>query len=294
MEYPQHQHCTLCGKGPLKPMKGYEKHFLVKCSNCGFVLTSRIPSQQELEEHYNTYSYSYEHYLSPITVQRYNHLLDEFEPFRKTNRLIDVGCGLGFFLVEAAKRGWEVYGTEYSNAAVTTCAAKGIRMKQGELNAADWPADHFDIVTSFEVLEHLNNPNHEIDQIKSILRPGGLFYCTTPNFDTLERYLLKADHNVIGYPEHLSYYTAGTIHKLLTSHGFVREKVLLTGISFTRIRQTCCNSDQKLISAESDDERVRMHIEKRPWLQYMKNMMNGLLTLTRKGLSLKVYYINRK
>jgi SAM-dependent methyltransferase len=227
-------------------------------------------------------------------VQRYHELLDEFEKYRKTNRLIDVGCGLGFFLVEAAKRGWEVYGTEYSQAAVDACTAKGIRMKHGELKASDWPADHFDVVTSFEVIEHLNNPNKEMSQVSSILRQGGLFYATTPNFDALTRYWLKADYNVIVYPEHLSYFTVKTLDRLLTSHGFKKDKVLVTGISFTRIRQTCCNSEQKLISAESDDEKVRMQIEKRPWLQFVKRVLNDVLTVTRKGLSLKVYYVNNK
>jgi SAM-dependent methyltransferase len=294
MEYPKHTTCMLCGKGPLTGLKGYERHYLVKCRNCGFVFIGRIPTVEELEAFYGTYAYGHEQYLSPITVQRYHELLDEFEPYRKTGRLIDVGCGQGFFLTEAAKRGWEVYGTEYSAAAVDYCASKGIRMTRGKLDASHWPAGFFDVVTSFEVLEHINNPNEELEQMKQLLRPGGLFYATTPNFDALNRYLLRADYNMIIYPEHLSYYTAGTLHRLLAAHGFVKKKVQVTGISLTRIRQAYATTTAPVVSKDLEDEKMRVQIEKRPLLRFIKSAVNSLLTLTRTGITLKVYYTRGK
>jgi 2-polyprenyl-3-methyl-5-hydroxy-6-metoxy-1,4-benzoquinol methylase len=65
--------------------------------------------------------------------------------------------------LEVAKRkGWEVYGTEYTDEAVAICAAKGINMIKGKLNPAHYAAESFDIITSFEVIEHINNPNEEL------------------------------------------------------------------------------------------------------------------------------------
>jgi SAM-dependent methyltransferase len=73
--------------------------------------------------------------VSPLTIDSYNKLLDGMEKYRKLNTLIDVGCGKGWFLLEARKRGWDVYGTEFSDEAIRICIAAGIEMTKGDLNA---------------------------------------------------------------------------------------------------------------------------------------------------------------
>ncbi|HEX4876304.1 MAG TPA: class I SAM-dependent methyltransferase, partial [Chitinophagaceae bacterium] len=254
--YPEHKECLISGSANLKPVKGYEKFYLVKSKPVGFVFCSRIPTVEELIAHYNTYSR--EDYLSPVTIKRYHELLDGFEPYRKTGRILDIGCGIGFFLSVARERGWEVYGTEYTDAAIAKCREKGIRMQQGKLDPTWYPEGHFDIITSFEVIEHINNPKEEIGNIRRLLRKGGLFYFTTPNFNALERYMLKAEYNILHYPEHLSYYTKRTIHYLLSHNGFTRKKLITTGISITRIKTSLKVSKENFVSSVSADEKMRV------------------------------------
>jgi len=110
-----HTECLICKSQKIKQLSDYyESKGLVKCEKCGFVYMEKIPTIEDLNSHYETYSYSSEQYLSPLTIESYNVLLDEFEKYRKTNKILDVGCGRGFFLTQAKKRGWEVYGTEYT------------------------------------------------------------------------------------------------------------------------------------------------------------------------------------
>ncbi len=113
MNVNKHKKCILCGSKEFSLLSGYEEHSLVKCRSCQFVFIDKIPTEQELHEHYKEYAYGTENYFSPITIKKYNLLLDEFEKYRKTNKLLDVGCGVGFFLTIAKERGWDVYGTEY-------------------------------------------------------------------------------------------------------------------------------------------------------------------------------------
>jgi 2-polyprenyl-3-methyl-5-hydroxy-6-metoxy-1,4-benzoquinol methylase len=287
-----HLECLVCGSPGLKALKGYEKHDLVKCRSCGFVFMRRVPSAEELDAYYSTYSYGREQYLSPLTIKSYNILLDELEKFRTNNRLLDVGCGSGFFLDEAKKRGWEVYGTEYSAKAVEMCRQKGITIKEGMLDPVSFGGKTFDVITSFEVLEHINNPKEELASIHKLLRTGGLFYCTTPNFNSLMRYYLGDKYNVITYPEHLSYYTKSTLNKVVTERGFRPYKFLSTGISLSRLR-TSKGSNEELISSGSSDELLRQKIEKKPLLGIAKKIVNSLLTLTNTGLTLKGYYIKK-
>jgi 2-polyprenyl-3-methyl-5-hydroxy-6-metoxy-1,4-benzoquinol methylase len=286
-----HAECFVCNSPKIAAVKGYERHDLAKCRACGFVFMRAIPTLDELNKYYSSYSYGSAQFLSPITIKSYNLLLDEFEKYRKSNRILDVGCGVGFFLEQAKKRGWEVYGTEYSQKAIEICKEKGIQIVDGILDSMKFDYHDFDVVTSFEVIEHINNPVDELRQIRSLLRKGGLFYCTTPNFNSLLRYYLKENYNVIGYPEHLSYYTRRTLSALLRNSGFKKKKFLSTGVSLSIIKNSKPNEvREKRISENSSDEKLRREIETKWYLGVAKKMANNLLTLTSTGLTLKAYF----
>ncbi len=272
-------------------MKDYKKAHLCKCSSCHFVFSQAIPTPEELEKHYEGYGRN--DYLSPITIKRYHELLDKMEVYRNTGRLLDAGCGIGYFLEVAKERGWEVYGTEYTDEAVRMCQEKGINMHKGTLDPANYDPESFDIITSFEVIEHINNPLEELHNFNQILRPGGLVYVTTPNFNSLLRYRLKSAYNVICYPEHLSYYTPKTLKSVFSKSGFKPLKVEATGISLTRLRTSSGKSEQQFISSNSDDEKIRSKMENKWYLQLAKRTINGVLTLFGKGDSLKGWFEKR-
>jgi 2-polyprenyl-3-methyl-5-hydroxy-6-metoxy-1,4-benzoquinol methylase len=247
-----------------------------------------LPTPEALDKHYSGYNRT--PYISPITIKRYHEILDTFEPYRKSNTILDWGCGAGDFLVEAKKRGWKVYGTEYTDEAVKACTEKGINIQKGTLNIKNYSQGFFDIITSFEVLEHINNPLEEVAHFQYLLRVGGLHYLTTPNFNALARYQLKDKYNVIGYPEHLSYYTAQTLKKLFHENGFRSIKIESTGISLTRIKTSLGTSKQLLISEVSDDEKLRVQIEKHPLLQVAKTVANRMFSVLGIGATLKGYF----
>ena len=281
--------CLICGSGSLKQMKGYEKHHLIKCQSCKFVFCEPIPTDIELEAHYENYGRN--DYLSPLTIKRYHEVLDSFEPYRKTNRLIDVGSGIGYFLEEAKKRGWEVYGTEFTDEAIKICSKKGIKMNKGVLNPNNYDSQEFDVITSFEVIEHINNPQEELARFYRILRKGGLVYCTTPNFNSLLRYRLKEKYNVLCYPEHLSYYTPKTLKYVFEKEGFRTKNIKATGISLTRLKTSKATSNQELISQTSDDEVMRNKLETSVILKSVKIFLNWNLTFFGVGDALKGTFI---
>lgn len=288
----KHTSCYICGSNNLKKLAGYyDRHELVKCKACGFVFMENIPSEEELSSYYSEYTYLTKGFLSPLTIKSFNLILDEFESYRKNGNILDVGCGRGSFLVEAKKRGWEVYGTEYSDTAIQLCSKNGIKMTSGRLSANSLPKNYFDVITSFEVIEHINNPVEELKNITSLLRKGGMFYCTTPNFNSLLRYYLKDEYNIIGYPAHLSYYTYKTLNRLFKDSGLSKVKFLTTGISLSRFKTSKKISTEIMISKESSDEMLRNKIEGKWYLGLMKRGANFLLTLFGLGDTLKGYYV---
>lgn len=284
-----HEHCLLCNHSDLRTMKRYAAHHLVQCGNCGFVFAGSIPGTDTLLRHYE--GYGRKNYLSPITVKRYEELLTIFERFRKNNRLLDVGCGIGYFLVVAKAKNWEVHGTEFTDDAIRICREKGLTVQQGMLQTGNYEPSSFDVITTFEVIEHINNPKEEVRKFHSLLRKGGIVYVTTPNFQSLSRLLLREKWNVIAYPEHLSYYTQATLTRLFTEAGFSLLNLRTTGMSITRLKTSLRLSGQSFIAATSDDERLRGTLESNRLLKMFKSMTNQLLSGFRIGDSIKATFI---
>ncbi len=284
-------HCLICNNNGLKTLSTYHNAYLVKCKNCGFVFCNKIPSTEELIAHYNTYPRN--DTISPITIKRYGELLETFEPFKKTGNILDVGCGNGHFLSEAKKRGWKVFGTEYTDTAMEICRKKDITMFQGKLNPKDFGDLQFDVITSFEVLEHINNPQEEINNFNQLLREGGVVYLTTPNFDSLSRYWLKDKWSIIEYPEHLCYYNSVTLNNLFKNSGFEKSTIQTSGISLNRLQQSS-NKKNETVAKSNADESLRNKTENNPMFALIKKAVNSMLTITKKGDTLKGMFIKQK
>lgn len=282
--------CISCKSTHLKIMPAYSRAFLVKCGDCGLVFGKEDPSPEELTAHYTNYP-RYQT-LSPITEKRYNELLDKFESYRKTNNLIDLGCSNGLFLECAKKRGWNVYGTEYAQECIDYCAKNNITVFKSDKLPPEFFKLQFDVVTSFEVIEHINTPNPEMDFIKKILRKGGAHYVTTPNFRSISRLLLKEKWNVIEYPEHLTYYTAKTLNDLMIKHGFKKQFLVTTGVSLLRFNQSRGKDEINRTLNNNVDENLRESIEKNILLQWVKNFLNFLLNAFKIGDAMKGLYVN--
>lgn len=284
-----HNKCLICDSERIRDMKDYEVIRLCRCSNCNFVFSRIIPTKQELYNYYQGYGLN--SYLSPLTIKRYNQLLDKFEPYRKTNKILDFGCGTGYFLIEAKKRGWEVYGVELSQEAIKQCVQKNISTSKDIIHILGYEKEMFDVIVSIEVLEHINNPNEELTNFRSILRKGGLVYVTTPNFNSVLRHYLKAKYNIIKYPEHLTYYTPATLKKVFEINGFKKIKIETTGLSSTRLKTSKGKSTQRIISPVSDDEKIRNSIEDKIHMRLLKRTVNSLLTVIGSGDSLKGWFV---
>lgn len=287
----KHTNCLICGSDKLKKLNRYADNYLVKCLSCGLVFCEPIPSVEELNKYYKTYAYE-NNYYSPITKHRYLTLLNSFKKYRKTNKILDVGCGNGFFLEAAREQGWEVYGTEYSEKAIEILKEKGIKSYKGKLEIRDFNEESFDVITSFEVLEHINNPQEEIKNFYYLLRNNGILYVTTPNFNSISRDLLKERWDIIGYPEHLTYYSKKTIHKLIKENGFKKNSLKTTGFSISRYRKSKVKNKEKA-SETNFDEGFREKVDNKLGYKMVFKIVNFLLNLFKKGDSIKAYYIKK-
>jgi SAM-dependent methyltransferase len=149
----------------------------------------------------------------------------------KGGRLLDVGCGLGYFL-KAVRRhaGWEGFGIDPSPPAVDFArrrlALTNVRLGRGE----DWPVEEggFDVVTLWDVIEHVADPRPLLGRLRDLLREDGFLFLHTPNAKVQ---LLKAavkrrvggardDAHYLEAKDHLHLYRPGTLKALLHRTGF--------------------------------------------------------------------------
>lgn len=290
------QSCLICGSPDLRRKVGYEKDHLVTCRGCSFVFSNLRPSQQELNEVYG--NYSRQEARTEITLRKMGETAAFLKKLSNARRVIDIGCGDGELLRHFRDLGCEVYGTEFDPKAEEICKEKGISMLPGgtmPILRERENAENFDLAILTEVIEHINNPLEVLDNISQMLRKGGVLYITTPNFASAERKVLGANWGMICYPEHISYYSPGTLDWLLKHCGYEKVLCRTENISVFRIIQFFKRHKSNARSETGlDPERIsawaQNAVQESAFLMLAKKAINAVLNATDTGSSLIAVY----
>jgi 2-polyprenyl-3-methyl-5-hydroxy-6-metoxy-1,4-benzoquinol methylase len=134
-------------------------------------------------------------------------------------RLLDVGCHIGIFLEEAGARGWDAWGVEPSQWAVAQAKARNLQVVQGTLAEVAFPPDHFDVVTLWDVIEHLPDPMRELRRIARMVRPGGWVCIHTMDVESLFARVMGKRWPWL-MEMHLYYFSRSTLRAMLQRAGF--------------------------------------------------------------------------
>ncbi|MCF7821054.1 MAG: class I SAM-dependent methyltransferase [Mariprofundaceae bacterium] len=143
-------------------------------------------------------------------------------------RLLDTGCSSGSLLHVASEIGFNVAGVEPAPQAAATAQKAGFDVFNGLLHEAQYPDNSFDIVTLYEVIEHLTNPLELVREVYRILKPGGLFLIGTGNADSWSVDALGSNwsyFSIEGHGGHISFFTPASIRLLAEKTGFLVEDI---------------------------------------------------------------------
>lgn len=208
---------------------------LVRCRGCGLVRTTPRPVPSAMAAYYPQ---EYGPHLgtrvrpSPAPPPRWwrrlgsrllrfnTHRLPELPP----GRLLEIGCASGGFLHSQQVRGWDVAGIEFAPLAVQHARAAGFSVHCGPLETAPAPAEPFDLVVGWMVLEHLHDPAEGVRRLHAWTRPGGWLVLSVPHVTPLHFRLFGECWYGLQLPTHLYHFTPQTLRTLLERNGWRVER----------------------------------------------------------------------
>lgn len=267
---------------------------MLACKNCRSIYSSYLPTGAEAED-YDVY-YTEENLKVPeFILKRLDEILEDFKPYFLHGRLLDVGFGAATLMQVAQDKGWQVSGIEVSKPAVDHARKLGLEVFHGELTEAKYPDNHFDVITASEIIEHCPQPEILLDEVVRILRPGGLFWATTPSAGGLSYKLTGLDWTIICPPEHLQLFSKKAIRLMVKKAGFSQVKIQTSGFNpFEAVN----NFRSRLGAGGGEKEEtfnrvctgyaLNESLTKSPVRRTIKNLLNGTLDFCGVGDSLKI------
>ena len=196
---------------------------IVRCVRCGLMMTSPRDDDVTLGRIYSELT---DHSCEEEDEARSRSVADQFALVGSYRRLpgslLDVGCGTGLFVCTVQKGGWEATGLDASAWAVARGGQRcpRARFRAGLLRESDFPAGSFDVVTLWNVLEHVPRPVETLERIRSWLAFDGWLFLSLPNADSRIARLM-GKRWVLLLREHLWYFSPTTIAALLSRSGFI-------------------------------------------------------------------------
>lgn len=219
---------------------------LVRCPSCGLIRQNPRPAPDSIDAYYPS---SYEPYSRTIAdepslarrLDRWYGMLKRrrlIESYQRGGRILDVGCATGNFLAEMVRTGrWTALGIEPNEQAAAVASEKlGLDVRPGRLEDVELPAESFDVVTMWNVLEHVHDPVSDLQRVARLLRPGGTLVFSLPNVDSYEVRVFRDRWFGWELPRHLYFFPRAVLGDILGKSGLrLAESRCLSGgqISFT-------------------------------------------------------------
>jgi len=200
---------------------------LRRCAGCGIVYVDPRPTDEALtalydQDFYFSTGWSYEALASLVIECIQSRRRRRVERYVRRGRLLDIGSGDGHFVHHMARHGWEATGIDFSPSALEFARRihSGGRFLCGTLDDYVFPPGRLDLITLWQVLEHIGEPRPLLQRCHDLLKRGGLLVASVPNIDGLSSRLTGERWWGLDVPRHLVHYSPATLERLLEQAGF--------------------------------------------------------------------------
>lgn len=263
------RNCLICGSPPKDLNHRYQSTFLAKCTKCKLVFSRFIPSEESLFEHYSKYSRNVE--TSPLTDEVYAKWTNEWKASGLRTHL-DFGCGSGALVRFANENGMQSEGTEINFDVIAMLNSMNLPVRDFE--SIRRSTRKYDIITIIEVLEHVTDPKLILTSLRDKLTAHGILYITTPNFNSLNRYLWKNRWRALWYPDHINIFSTKSIKEILQISGY---EIVDVSTSVHILYDIIDQQTSKIATGILGIENQRKFFARNPLTRLTKNCLNLIL-----------------
>lgn len=220
--------CPLCGRaGPRQWLRAPDRlhgrgvHYrLVRCPDCSLAWLADPPKPEEMYLHYTEAYHNLISVGGDTAPHRWRARKATITRYKQQGALLDLGCSSGSFLESLRGGPWKLYGVEMSAEAARAAEARsGAQVFTGSVLDTGFPAGNFDVITCFDVLEHLYEPRKVMTQVARWIKPGGIFYVLVPNVDSAEARVFRSYWHGLEMPRHLFHYSPASLRYLARTAG---------------------------------------------------------------------------
>jgi 2-polyprenyl-3-methyl-5-hydroxy-6-metoxy-1,4-benzoquinol methylase len=223
--------CDLCGSTTVRELytardrlRNTDGRFqIAECCGCGVLRTLPDMSEKELAGHYpDDYwggSEPSENWIASSQSEKTSFLS---RCRLASGRILDVGCGSGFFLRALDPKKWDRFGVELSEAAAEAAkrALGDGHVFSGTLLRSAWENESFDVVTLWAALEHTNEPHKNLREARRIIKTGGSLIVQLPNAASYQARMFGGEWFALDAPRHRYHFTLPALDRLLSETGF--------------------------------------------------------------------------
>jgi 2-polyprenyl-3-methyl-5-hydroxy-6-metoxy-1,4-benzoquinol methylase len=220
--------CPVCGqagarewlRAPDRFHGRREQYRLARCQACSLVWLSNPPQPSDMRLHYTDAYHKLISAAGQNSPHRWRDRKAAFAPYKQSGALLDLGCSSGAFLESLKGDSWLLFGIEMSvEEAKTAEARSGASVFVGDIPEAPFGSESFDVITCFDVLEHVYDPRRVMAKVQEWLKPGGIFYVLVPNIDSAEARVFRSYWHGLELPRHLSHFSPASLGNLARSVG---------------------------------------------------------------------------
>lgn len=234
--------CPLCGRIPAADFLSAPDRFhwrqevfhLKRCAGCSYVWLDDPPKPEEMAPHYDEdYHKTIAQGGEGFADVRWCRQRKIVAHYSKGGAVLDVGCSSGAFLSTLRGGSWKLYGIERElSTAEQAKAASGAEVFVGDTDSAPFAPESFDVVTCFDVLEHVYHPRQFLEKVQEWLKPGGIFLTQLPNIDSWEARAFGTYWYGLELPRHLSHFSPRSLRYITKELGFQELRITTPPVSY--------------------------------------------------------------
>jgi len=242
--------CAVCGSAAQRPVWTVKDTLLnfpgrfkiVRCPQCNTLRMSPRPPFAERRAAFSDLYPLFDWALGrkwcepEERIARFRPQIEQINRRRRPGRLLDVGCGDGYFLLGMKHRGWEVRGIElHEKVAAYARDTLGLDVLAGAEHEVEWGGP-YDCITLFGVIEDVDDPNACLSRCFNNLTDDGLLVVQTHNIDSWEAKYFGPDWFNVEAPRHVWHFAPPTLRRLLENNRFKQDDLLHYGAEYVTER----------------------------------------------------------